>query len=740
MEELVERWLSEGDDVRIREQDWEGRVGVFRQPPSRIPTDKWTDAPLLGNGDVGVAIEGEAHEQSFYIGKNDFWVQPHLGETEEQRMERLLQDKGRRTGARIITVGQATLTIPELAGAEYRQEQHILNAEVRGSFRSGQAEARLCSWVSAEENALITELACVRGRLNVRIRLHAGEKSTDEVFNYDNGADDERIWFRYAANSANVPGTRRVAVVTRVAGANVRYIWRFQNVEAELVVEEGQRAVIVTAVVSNRDAADYFAEAIKLSDAYAAAGAEGLARLKQAHRQWWRSFWEASQIEIGDPVLEKFYYASYYIIGCCTRGGKVPPGLFGSWITTDRPAWTGSYTMNYNYEAPFWGLYSGNRAELAASYCEPLLDFLPLGRRFAREKLNCRGVYMPVELGPDGMICSMFYHGQKSNASFAAVNLLMHIYHTYDMDYARKVYPYLIEVANFWEDYLVFEDGRYVIYDDDIHERSNDRKNPILSLGFVRMIMTALLDLSEELGVDDERRPKWRHIVDHLSEYPLMERGGKTVFRLTEEGMAWNERSNSLAVQHVFPAGMIGLGSCPELLAIARNTVHEMQRWSDFNAFPTYYAAAARVGYDPNVILEKLRGECERKSLPNLSIHHGGGGIEDASAVPVCLHEMLLQSHEHTLRLFPVWPADRPARFRKLRAVGAFLVSSEWAEGRVRFVLVVSEKGRPLRMENPWPGRSALLYRGGGKPERLAGERLETATGIGERLLFVPEE
>ncbi|UUZ78849.1 glycoside hydrolase family 95 protein [Paenibacillus sp. P26] len=112
---LAEQVVRESE-IRLREEQWEARKGVFLQPPQHIPTGKWTDAPLLGNGDVGVAIGGGAEEQTLYIGKNDFWVQPHLGETEEQRRERPLSDNGRRTGARIITVGQVTLLLPGLQG------------------------------------------------------------------------------------------------------------------------------------------------------------------------------------------------------------------------------------------------------------------------------------------------------------------------------------------------------------------------------------------------------------------------------------------------------------------------------------------------------------------------------------------------------------------------------------------------------------------------------------------------
>ncbi|MEK3780343.1 glycosyl hydrolase family 95 catalytic domain-containing protein [Paenibacillus sp. FSL R5-0810] len=729
-------WMNQ-DEISIREEQWKDRIGVFRRPPTRIPTDTWTDAPLLGNGDIGVSIGGEAHHQTFYIGKNDFWVQPHLGESEEQRIGRLLRDNGRRTGARIITVGQISLLMPGLTDASYDLEQDILNAETRGSFRNEQVNLRLCSWVSADSNVLVTELECMAGKLDVTARLHAGDSATDEVYHYDNGADPEAIWFRYAANAGSLPQVRRVAAACRVIGTNAQNKWLFQNVEASFQIRAGERLAVVTAIVSNRDEPDCLQGALGLLNDYATGGLDGLAKRKQNHRGWWREYWRASSIEIGDPVLEKYYYASYYIIGSCMRPDKVQPGLFGNWVTTDRPKWTGSYTMNYNFEAPYFGLYTGNRIALSSGYCDPLLAFLPLGKVLAREKLSCRGIYMPVELGPDGMVCSALFHGQKSNASFAAVNLLMHIYYTYDLDYARKVYPYLLAVADFWEDYLVFENGRYVIYDDDIHERSQDRKNPILSLGFVRMIMRAMLHLSVELDRDTHRQPKWRHILANLSAYPLMERSGKTVYRLTEEGMSWNDR-NSLAVQHIFPAGNLGLDSSPEELKIAQDTVAEMQRWSDFNAFPTYYAAAARVGHDPAELLERLRAECERYALPNLSIHHGGGGIEDAAGVPACLHEMLLQSHQGILRLFPTWPADRTARFKKLRAVGAFVVSSEIENGKVRYVLITSERGRELKLLNPWPDRGVIVYRDGAEGQAIAGERIQLETMPGERLLLLP--
>ena len=103
----------------------------------------------------------------------------------------------------------------------------------------------------------------------------------------------------------------------------------------------------------------------------------------------------------------------------------------------------------------------------------------------ARKLLNGRGVYYPVGIGPWGIVSDNTFWCQKSNAAYAAVNMVMRFDCTRDAAYARSTaYPFMKELAEFWEGYLKFEDGRYVIYDDAIHESSESHDmNPVLSLG-----------------------------------------------------------------------------------------------------------------------------------------------------------------------------------------------------------------------------------------------------------------
>jgi hypothetical protein len=415
---------------------------------------------------------------------------------------------------------------------------------------------------------------------------------------------------------------------------------------------------------------------------------------------------------------------------------------------------------------------------------------------YARNVLDCRGVYYPVGIGPKGIETTLnyptdgyarpehvekgglFYH-QRSNAAYCLVNVAMRWYHTYDKDYAKKLYTLVRDVADFWEDYLQFEpfdgaqgkpfdgapasakasadkqgkDGRYVIHKDSVHERSGNGNdfNSIVSLGLVRNAFELAIDMSSEMGVDAERHEKWRYILDHLSgwsyqtlalprapgEDKSVQKPTVKVFRYTEKGTAW-WRNNTLGIQHIYPAGAIGLDSPPEVLKVSQNTIDVRNGWFDTNGMNSFYPAAVRVGYDPNVILAKLREMVKTRCQPNGFMSRNPHGIENCSIVPNTIDEMLCMGHRGVLRLFPVWPRAMDARFGQIRAVGAFLVSAELKSGVVGPVNILSEQGRNCTVANPWPGKRVVLHRDGRQAETIEGERFTFKTARGETIELRP--
>ena len=135
-----------------------------------------------------------------------------------------------------------------------------------------------------------------------------------------------------------------------------------------------------------------------------------------------------------------------------------------------------------------------------------------------------------------------------------------HFYMKYDEKYTKAYYQFVKGVATFWKNYLRFENGRYVIYDDAIHEGTIGTVSPILSPGLVPLVMNTAIDMSIALNLEHEKREKWQYIIDHLSDYTYQTIEGKRVFRYSEKGADW-WNDNTLGIQHIYPGGQIGFNS-----------------------------------------------------------------------------------------------------------------------------------------------------------------------------------
>ena len=201
----------------------------------------------------------------------------------------------------------------------------------------------------------------------------------------------------------------------------------------------------------------------------------------------------------------------------------------------------------------------------------------------------------------------------------------------------------------------------------------------------------------------------------------------------------------------IYPAGVIGLDSPAEELTVARNTVaalSEMEHalanrenpsdqviasgaWNATNLGCLFFPAAVRVGYDPECILRELKDKLTKTGMPNGFVKGNPHGIENLSTVPNTLQEMMLLSHQGTIRLFPVWPRKLMgnAAFFGLRARGGFVVDATQREGEVSEVRVSCPVGGRLRLENPWPKRTAMV-----NSVALVGDALEIDTHPGDIL------
>ncbi len=713
---------------------------VFTAPPKNTPSNSAVDAPLLGNGDTLVAFAGGPAKLQFYINKNDLWIMNRERRSHPAPLARL------------------DLDLPDLQGASYKVEQDLLRAVTTGNFAKDGKTLTVETAVAATENLLWATLSAEGGAITGRATLFLPAQDVAETTaaKPEDAAGVQAVERRFEEGVMTPAGA---ACAMRVLGGN-----------GEFTVTPGKPVIIIAAVCSRFDREDFRAAAVNRAAAFTG---KDLLAVAASHESWWRDFWGKSFVEIPDKVLEQRYYLSHYVMASASRVLDFPPGLVG-WVTTEIPSWYGDYHLNYNHVAPFYGLYAANHIEQADPCHGPILDAIGMGHDWSLTHCGIKdGILLPVGIGPKGSIAFAVLLDQKSNSAYSCVPLAFRWYATYDPDFARRAYPFIRDTARFWEKWLKLEpaspaeekpsDGlcrpgnaRYVIYKDAIEERSGEDVNSILSIGLVKQVMNLAIDMSTELGVDDDRRAKWADIRYRLSEYPActvrdlpaqfwpkhMPQTDETlnlqIFRYTEKGMPWCE-ANTMGIQHIYPAGGVGLDSKPELLRRARNQVRVMHRWIDVNGMNSFYAAAARVGYDPTVILKEMRFMLGQLALPNGMIDGNPHGMEHQSIVPNAIQEMLLQSHEGVIRFFPCWPKEQNARFGTLRARGAFLVSAELKSGEVKYVKIHSEKGRDCTLVNPWPGKAIHVYRDGKKIETLNGERVVLKTGAGMTVILGPE-
>lgn len=729
---------------------------VFTSVPRKVPTSKTPDGPLAGNGDIGLTLGGDPDKLRFYLGKNDFWraypVYP---------------------GGGIALPGWLEINIPALAGADYYAEQVQDIAEITARFKKDNLSISVKTWVSATTNTVVVELGA-NETCAMRFALKAAEGNTS--VNAE-GIQAGTHWVtRSFENTPLLAWPSRVAMAAKVLGTK-------PGADGSITLTPGGKVTLVVTMYSNHDSKDWKQKAIAGAEATTP---EKITRLQKEHRAWWAKYWSRSTVQIGDPFLEKYYYASQYLFGATSRAGKFAPGIWGPFITKDSAAWGGDYHLNYNYQAPYWAAYSSNHIDETDNFDKPLLDYMESGKLHAKELLGIRGIYYPVGIGPLGLVTTRWpltpdemekryasrentidggykFLGQKINAVFSVGNMLMRFYSTYDTTYARKVYPYMRECANFWEDYLKFENGRYVIYMDHYNEVMPNLKNKgqwrqllgdfnsTLSVGLVKMLFKGMVDVSGFLNVDEERRQKWEHIVKHMSQFTVGETDGKPSLKNVESSPSpIHSRVEGLARVSIHGLVLPG-GVCGPVTDSAFNQVllSDIGRWKDKmkapgewantlgNGVETCFPAAVRVGYNSDEVMKQLTDRIKRQSLPNLWITAEGGGIETLSAVPLTINEMMMQSYEGVIRIFPNWNKTKDASFEQLRAYGAFLVSGKLQKGKIGPVKLLSEAGRPCVIENPWAGRSVQLFRNGRKAEQLTGKTFSLATSRGEQLEFI---
>jgi hypothetical protein len=697
--------LQNDDEWEALQAKLEGYYSVYDKPVASLSeVNTIPDAPICGGGKLTVALDGSHCEVNYHFSKSDFWVLV-------MHPERLYQ----RHSIRPAPLARLGMTVHN-AAADARGLQHVQDmakAELRSvlPLKGGKLNVRCAAL--AQRDIVVYEFDAVDTPASLTVRIKTNNEHNN-FFILEGANDEQTVWLRKEhASSIDV----NAALAMRAVGASqVRTHYEDGAVAAlSFDVTPGQTTHLLLSVKGGNDEYKHLEESIAALDGVDGSSVPGMLA---DHQQWWKEYWLKSHVNLQSKIIERYYYGALYVLGSSIDlDSRVMPGLAGGWITAPEPKWGGTYTMNYNGEAPFWSLFSANRGELIMPYARVCNDFIPTGRSFAK-RLDTRGIVMPVMIGPWGTVDNGDPVGQKSNASLAAMSLIWHCEYYRDRAFLEQyAYPYLLELMDFWEDNLEFDErGRCVIKGAQREHDPGDL-NPGPTLGYVRKILESMIAFSRELDLDKDRRGKWQNYLEHLSDYPVAVVDGKLLYKEAENRInisMFGKRDNPVMLDHVYPGGALDRAGSEGGRMIARNTLHYMDSWNQANGFSRIFSQAVRAGYPGDELLDLFKArithgegphEILRKNNTFINDDHsfeGVGGIE-------FINSMLANAHGGVLKVFDVWPEERDASFERLRVQGAFLISGELKNGVVSRVEVQSEKGGPCRMQSCWKGQSIAV-------------------------------
>ncbi len=477
---------------------------------------------------------------------------------------------------------------------------------------------------------------------------------------------------------------------------------------------EGQIAV---AVATSSDAGGPSEEMKRIQTQWGGQPKETVARWAEENKKAAADFWSQSKVSIADPLWEKLWYETFHARRCTYRRGTVPPGLFLPSTVRDYSHWHGDYHTNYNVQEPYWGDYTANHLEVGDAYFNAIAFALPIGRKIAKDYYGCRGAFIQLSVFPilaeDDPIGACPMGRMAYMTGWAMSQYWQRYLYTLDKDWLRTTgYPVMRECALFYTDFMKKrDDGLYHIFpsnqgEDGFTGNAKDYTDRPQVMQHMRYCLRAAIRASEVLGVDEDLRIQWRDRLDHAAGDD-----GKPPLALT--GLE----------KECYEAG-------PPEFGMGRPYQPQPEKFDPrplpepgwyFGQYPWGVLGSLRGGgFVADRDMPAFRRMVEVWRRPNgliwgmAAANYGRAGAwTESLGVAAPLQEMMLQSWDGALRIFPAWPKNLEARFDSFRAEGAFLVTSAWSQGKVTSLSIRSEKGAPCKLYSPWPGGVRVTDRDG---------------------------
>lgn len=524
---------------------------MFKKPYkgvwSNVPSDKWQDGYLVGNGETGGILFGTSFDYNLIINHHSLYLKTsqmeHIPDMSDclKELRHIIREKGYQKGIeffekKAVDRGYEGLTMSDLY---HPGAQLVFKIE---SLPSSQ-ELNYLRALDYEKGVVLESFSAESGQHFYK-KLFASKKYDKIFFELES---DDQFSVQFSLKNFNQPGLsqkskliddkrlEQVCTYSDNSNYKVTVEWEtdgeIRSLNSVISIEQATRLRLAISVNDSKQTDLKAFEAIlkdhmnEHSHRYNQVSLD-ISEVKEREKSYETLIdGLGSKEEIPVILYEKLYDASRYFIQ--SMSGPALPNLQGIWSGDFSPPWSGDFTFDTNVQLAIASLASLGLFENFSGLFNTVKAYEKDFRENAQNYFGCRGFLVPVHASTR----ALHVHWNKEWPLIfwtAGAGWLAYFYNEYydytqDKRFLKEVaIPFYKETLLFYEDF-VGDESEKALFRPSYSAENGMGDNSTMDIAVVKAAITYLKNAYADLGID--LPGKYNAFESRLPEYMIDEEG-----------------------------------------------------------------------------------------------------------------------------------------------------------------------------------------------------------------------